>query len=84
MHRDDRQSQQKLVSTNFFYSYVFIVICFIHVNKLIVVHEQYIKELKKKHGPDVDPRMMPFNMDASYAGAEVYLMGDMSKGIDCL
>jgi hypothetical protein len=27
---------------------------------------------------------MPFNVDASYAGAEVYLMGGMSKGIDCL
>jgi hypothetical protein len=37
MHWDDPQSLQKLASTNFFYSYVCIVICFIHVNKLVVV-----------------------------------------------
>jgi hypothetical protein len=39
MHPNDSHSQQKLVSTNFFYSYVCIIICFICVNKLIVVQE---------------------------------------------
>jgi hypothetical protein len=54
MHRDDPQSEQKLVSTNFFYSYVCIIICFIRVNKLIIVQERSRKVLKKKHGPDVE------------------------------
>jgi hypothetical protein len=53
MHRDDPQSQWKLVSTNFFYNYVCIVICFICVNKLIVVSKQYTEELKKKHVSDI-------------------------------
>jgi hypothetical protein len=39
MHCDDLQSQHKIVSINLFYGYVCIVICFIHVNKLIVVQE---------------------------------------------
>jgi hypothetical protein len=67
MHWDDPHSQHKLVSINFFYSYVCIIICFIGVNKLIVVQEQYTEELKMKHGPDIDPRSVPFDIDASYA-----------------
>jgi hypothetical protein len=66
MHRDDPQSHQKLVSTNFFYSYVCIITCLIHVDKLIVVQNRYTKDLKKKHGPDIDLRSMPFDVDASY------------------
>jgi hypothetical protein len=66
MHRDDPQSQHKLVSTDFFYSYVCIVICFIRVNMLIVVQERYTEELKK-YAPNVDLRSVPFDVDASYA-----------------
>jgi hypothetical protein len=29
------------------------------------VHEGYTRELKKKLGPDVDPRSVPFDVDAS-------------------
>jgi hypothetical protein len=36
MHPDDPQSPQKLVSTNFFFSYVCIICC-IRVTKIIVV-----------------------------------------------
>jgi hypothetical protein len=67
MHRDNPQSQQKLVSTNFFYNYVCIIICFICVNKLIVVQERYTEELRKKHVLDIDSGSVPFDVDASYA-----------------
>jgi hypothetical protein len=36
MHQDDPQSQHKFVSINFFYIFV-CIICFIHVNKAIVM-----------------------------------------------
>jgi hypothetical protein len=75
MHRDNPQSQQKLVSTNFFYSYVCIIICFFYINKLIVVQERYTKELKKKHGPNVELRLVPIDVDASYAAG-----GDLPHG----
>jgi hypothetical protein len=64
MHPDDPQSQQRLVSTNF-YSYV-CIICFICV-ELTVVQERHTEELKKKHGSDVDLRSVPFDVDASNA-----------------
>jgi hypothetical protein len=40
------------------------------VNKLIVVLERYIEELKKKLELDVDPRLVAFDVDASYAMGE--------------
>jgi hypothetical protein len=39
------------------------------------VQERYTEELKKKHWPDVDPRSVPFDMDASYA-----MGGDLPHG----
>jgi hypothetical protein len=55
---------------------------FLSMLKLIVVQERYTDELNKKHGLDIDPRLVPFDMDASYAAGEVYHMRGMSKGID--
>jgi hypothetical protein len=63
MHRDDPEVTQKLVSNNF-NSYVCIV-CFIHV-KLTFVQHRFMEELRKTHGPDTDPRSVPFNVNAAY------------------
>jgi hypothetical protein len=49
------------------------------------VQQRYTEELKKKHGPSIDPGSVPFDLDASYAvWVEVYRMGGMSKDINCL
>jgi hypothetical protein len=34
------------------------------------VQTRYIEELKKKHGPSVDPRSVPIDVDALYAASE--------------
>jgi hypothetical protein len=31
------------------------------------MQERYTEELRKKHGPDVDPRLVPFDVHATYA-----------------
>jgi hypothetical protein len=58
-----QEATQKLVSNNF-NSYVCIVY-FIHV-KLTFVQDRYMEELRKTHGPDADPRLVPFDVNAAY------------------
>jgi hypothetical protein len=65
MHRDDPEATQKLVSNNF-NTYVSIV-CFIRViNNFTFVHDRYTEELRKTHGPDTDPRSVPFDVTTAY------------------
>jgi hypothetical protein len=65
MHRDDPEATQKLVSNNF-NTYVSIV-CFIRViNNFTFVHDRYMEELRKTHGPDIDLRSVPFDVTAAY------------------
>jgi hypothetical protein len=65
MHRDDPEATQKLVSNNF-NTYVSIV-CFIRVIKnFTFVQYWYTEELRKTHGPDTDPRSVPFDVTATY------------------
>jgi hypothetical protein len=65
MHRDDPEAMQKLVSNNF-NTYVSIV-CFIRViNNFTFVQDRYTEKLRKTHGPDTDPRLVPFDMTIAY------------------
>jgi hypothetical protein len=65
MNRDDLEATQKLVSNNF-NTYVSIV-CFIRViNNFTFVQDRYMEELRKTHGPDIDPRSMPFDLTTMY------------------
>jgi hypothetical protein len=63
MHRDDPEVTHKLVSNNF--NSCVCIICFIHV-KLTFVQDRYTEELRKTHGPDTDPRSVPFNVNVAY------------------
>jgi hypothetical protein len=63
MHRDDPKVTQKLVSNNF-NTYV-CIIYFIHVT-LTFVQDRYTEELRKTHGPDTDPRSVPFDVNDVY------------------
>jgi hypothetical protein len=65
MNRDDLEATQKLVSNNF-NTYVSIV-CFIRViNNFTFVQDRYMEELRKTHGPDIDPRSMPLDLTTTY------------------
>jgi hypothetical protein len=65
MHRDDLEATQKLLSNNF-NTYVSII-CFIRViNNFTFVQDRYMEELRKTHGPDTDPRSVPFDVTAAY------------------
>jgi hypothetical protein len=65
MHRDDPEATQKLVSNNF-NTYVCIV-CFISViNNFNFVQDRNMKELRNTHGPDIDPRLVPFDVNDAY------------------
>jgi hypothetical protein len=81
MHRDDPEATQKLVSNNF-NSYVCIV-CFIRV-KLTFVQDRYTEELRKTHGPDTDPRSVPFDVSAAYQAGGGLQHGRYVKVINCL
>jgi hypothetical protein len=73
-HRDDPEATQKLVSNNF-NTYVSIV-CFIHIiNNFTFVQDRYTEELRKTHGPDIDPRSVPFDVTAVYRAG-----GDLRHG----
>jgi hypothetical protein len=39
------------------------------------VQERYTEQLKKKHGPDIDPRSVPLMRMLCMLRAEVYRMG---------
>jgi hypothetical protein len=65
MHRDDLEAMQKLVINNF-NTYVSIV-CFICViNNFTFLQDRYTEELRKTHGPDIDPRSVPFDVTDVY------------------
>jgi hypothetical protein len=43
------------------------------------MQERYTEELKKKHGPNVDPRLVPLDVDASYVAGGGLLHGRYVK-----
>jgi hypothetical protein len=81
MHRDDPEVTQKLVSNNF-NSYVCIV-CFIHV-MLTFVWDRYMELLRKTHGPDTDPRSVPFDVNIVYHAGGGLPHGRYVEIINCL
>jgi hypothetical protein len=65
MHRDDPAAMQKFVGNNF--STCVSIACFICViNTFTFVQDRYAEVLRKTHGPDTDPRSVPFDVIVAY------------------
>jgi hypothetical protein len=63
-HDDDEATVEKLVNNNIKHYAQFVI----YPYSLNIMKEQYTEELRKIHGPQLeDLRLVPFNIDATYA-----------------